>query len=396
MIRDDPPGEILSETYHDTFNFGNVDESIYSFFGSLAEKTNIDEFNMLAVVSTASVDMTFSIGPISIKSPFKRRIPTNEIRKIVFDKLTSMGGIHVVIVDDLDRLLPQEQAMWVRVIELLSKFQGRILLIVPVHILQLRLGLSSMKLNAEYIDKILPYQYPVGVNIEYIKSKFDLDGNDSSRQRILYSKYLISLAMRQVISRIADSTHTITDSTQWLNEVDNGEVSDIVKELYSHIYTHKDGGLNMIIGATDVNLSNQAVWLQDGLTSDDDSFLTSLIRYRFIPYSIKKPDNVNEGDVGRLKNSNNLLGAFNQQPFQIGARHTRPDFSNTEGWGDYWIEAIWPAIEPITSDPNLATYFKYQLIDKEVAELMITDEEQVAAILTSFILKWNYDTTVSK
>jgi len=122
VIREDIEVEVGSETYHDTFNFGNVDESISSFFQMLSSKTNIELFKRLSEVSTPGADMTFDVGPLKLKKMISSSHSANKMRQNIHRKLNKTGKVHIVIIDDIDRLLPLEQAQWLRVLELLGQF----------------------------------------------------------------------------------------------------------------------------------------------------------------------------------------------------------------------------------------------------------------------------------
>jgi len=394
IIKNDKDNNIVSETYHDCFNFGNIDESISAFFQALAIKTGTSDFYKLSKVSTPSLDMGFKIGPFSFSYALSRPIWANEIRSLIFKKLHENVGQHIVVIDDIDRLLPSEQYQWLKVIELLGKFHNKLVILLPVHIEEVANNLQeTYNLNSRYIDKIIPKKnrLPVGVDVSYIKSLMSVSGRSQLRVKRVYTKYLISLALRQSISN--QVARKIVRKSEWYNEVYRGGISEIAN-IFSEKIPRRDSQTSELIVNDLVIGHDESIWFKQSKSNYDNNSLNSLLFSKFL-YSHKDNDMTDEiGDTNfqRLRTVSFLYSLFGEQSYQYcsGANNYNvPKDIDDSLWKDYWIDILWPVAKLIKSDKNLSQLFTYQDIDREVVKLMkASSEDDERHILASFVLEW--------
>jgi hypothetical protein len=396
VIRNDKSIEVGSETYHDCFNFGNIDESISIFFRTLSIKTGITEFNELGQVTTPRLDMGVSLGFLSFKKVFSKPIWANEIRSRIFTKLHDQKKVHVFIVDDIDRLMPSEQYQWLKVIEILGKFHNNLVLILPIHIEEVTKNLyDAYNLNPNYIDKIIPTKnrLAVGVDISYIKSLMSVSGRSPKRIKRIYTKYLISLALRQSISRQA--TRPISRKGEWYNEVYRGGISEIARVFSDKI--PRRAGIAEQLSIMGMNIGkDETIWFKENRVNYETSKLNGLLKSRFLtPIDSRNNDEIGESNFHNLRTVDLLYSIFGQQSYQVYSSGTHygamPTGLDDSAWRDYWNDALWPIARSVKNDTNLSQLFTYQDIDKEISALMKANSEaDEQRILAGFVLQWKY------
>lgn len=125
--------------------FGNASESISSFLREFAYKLwtagfvdvrdDIEQFILEVTPANDSGYMvTAGAGPFSISRPIKpkQKDTTSDIIKTKFLKLAGSHKVVVLVLDDLDRLKPEEIVQLMRMVEKLRKIP-RIIIILPVY-----------------------------------------------------------------------------------------------------------------------------------------------------------------------------------------------------------------------------------------------------------------------
>lgn len=126
--------------------FGGVSESITLFLKELAHelwvkgmvdvRKYMEQFILEATPSTNGSEYTgtLSIGPISITRPIKimPKDITHDVMVERFRKLAPKNKTAILIIDDLDRLRPEEIVQVMRMVEKLRTFP-RVLVILPVY-----------------------------------------------------------------------------------------------------------------------------------------------------------------------------------------------------------------------------------------------------------------------
>ena len=358
--------KIISETYHDTFNFGNVDESIATFFSTLANKTGVSEFKRLGKVSTPGLDMNINLGIFTVKRPLEFTLAANKLRNRIYDKLKDQNGFHVIILDDLDRLMALEQVQWLRVIELLGKFHGKLVLIVPVHLGQIIKGLDKYDLSAKYIDKILPNKISVGVNIDFIRKKFgisDLSGDEVKKR---YAKYLFSLAIRSSISKI--NSKDISIRTEWKNEFNLGNISGIGAYFKEGLARRGiENSQTSVIGHT-LNY-NDTLWFKESRGNYDSNEIFNLTKNSFLQGAFTETERIDSRDVNVLRRVDMLSYIFDDNSYVIGTSQYNLDIDAVSDWHDLWLENLWPIADSVSFDSNISEYFQYDFIEEEIARL---------------------------
>ena len=245
LSNDKQVGSVVS-IYHDTFNFGNIDESISSFFKKLSEVTQINDFKKLGKVSSPGVDMGFSLGPLNVTIPFFNNYNTSLMRARIYERLTKSKHRHVVIIDDIDRLTFEEQLQWLRTLELLGKFNHKLIIIVPVKVAEIVKNLELNHISQKYLEKILPNRYNVGVDLDFIKKKFNLDkeGKGEQHRERQYYKYIVSLALRGLAQGIADNGNS--SSGGWRVMLIENRVSAIASHIWRFAIRLSNGKQNGI------------------------------------------------------------------------------------------------------------------------------------------------------
>ena len=391
IINKDKEIKVVSETYHDCFSFGNIDESISSFFKVLAIKTSIPEFNKLGQVSTPGLDMSINFGGFSIKKAFSNPILANEIRAQIFKDLSGKDGIHIVLIDDIDRLKPEEQYQWLKVIELLGKFNHKLVIILPIHIEEVTKNLSdTFKLNPQYIDKIIPLnnRLQVGVDVEYIKSLMSVSSRSTNRIKRIYTKYLISIGLRESISK--QSSNIIQNKSEWFNEIYRGGISEIAYVFSQNLPTRNSSdGNSLSILNTKLDHTN-TIWFTDQ-RNFEDSYINNLIWTTFLTTNTRGDDTITDQGYRNLRSVSLLHNIFDNQKYQIagiGNYGRSPEIIDDSAWRDYWIEVLWPIARTIRKDKHISQYLTYQDIDREIALLMKTESElEERNVLSAFILE---------
>jgi len=377
-----------SETYHDTFNFGNVNESISSFFNTLAIKTSISEFKQLAKVSTPRFDMKFSFGPISIDRPVANDISANTIRRRIFEKLTSANKKHLVIIDDIDRLLPEEQIQWLRVIELLGKFNNQLIVIIPINIDQIKQGLNELGIPGSYLQKILPEQIPVGVDIDFIKSQFNITSRTSDSIKRKYSKYMLSLVIRMAMSKM--SSNAIKSHREWENDFGVGNFSSVALRIYRAIKFNPTRDENRGIEALRVN-PTETIWTDDNKKEFSATIFAQVIANAFknLPRTGERDTEISRSDINLLRSILTLNAIFKDFKISVAGRSSSAEERESLEWHDIWTKIMWEALKDAKTDPHLSEYFQYDLISDEISILKsLRTPKEENEILKALIMEW--------
>lgn len=400
--------ELRGEYYHDSFNFGNVSDSITSFFAQLAEMTRIEEFETLGQVSTPRLDSSIEIGPITINNPFQdifTRQSTNVLRQTVHAKLQASSGSYVVIIDDLDRLKVDEQLMWLRVIELLGRFSGKIILLVPVNMTILEKMVEDALVSRQYIDKILPMQLPVGVDLEYIRKRM-LRNNLGFKRQELFAKYVMSLGLR-----IAASEHELHRETSesWRARLRAGEVSTVLRQLhrqlsfregsngfgsvqyYREFYFVKDDGASQKEAMVLDTEHDKRIIMSTGELYES-FFGGELMKHDFgrRPFHQDQPNDFSADSARTIRSYGELQRLFGSVRYRYGkmtreaSYSTLPDEVITRE-GSYWFDFVFPAIQQVESDSALSRYFSYRQIDREINMLVEKKDKDVATYLAQLV-----------
>jgi len=396
IYNNDKKVDVASEMYHECFSFGNIDESISSFFKLLAIKTGITEFDKLGQVTTSGLDVGFSLGGISVKKALSSPIYSNEVKALISRKLNASESIHIVIIDDIDRLMPAEQYQWLKVIELLGKFHHKVTIIVPVHLDEVVKNLNdAFNLNHRYIDKIIPIEnrVKVGVDLRHLRTIMGISDASNDRAKRLYSKYLISLGIRLSISEQAN--YQIRNRSEWFNEAYRGGISEIAY-VFSQTLPNTDNNGGLEVDGRHLS-RHETIWFKESRKDYSHLSLNNLFWNVFLspsPYNnlSVSPDEIRENDFRHLRSIQVLYSVFGPNHFQVGDSLGRmPNDMDDDTWEDYWLRVIWPISARIQKDSNIAKHFTYEMINKEIAKLMKTEsEEDERTVLSEMVLKWKY------
>lgn len=379
MREDEAEGRIIgSEVYHDTFSFGNIDESILNIFKTLSIKTGIIEFEKLASISSPGLDMNFNLGPVSFKKSFETNHSANKLRANIYKKLHRSNKLHVVVIDDIDRLLPNEQAQWMRVIELLGQFYGSLILIVPINLRQVSVGLKSINIPSSYLDKILPIEnrLGIGVDIEYIRKKFNVR---KIYEKKLYAKYCMSLAIRIMIKEMENNSDMQAD--HWRTYAKTGYFSKLASIFAASLNINgsmgRDNSLDRITWSWP-----EALHSSQTFKSFTDTHLGKLLN---ATYLINDHNEIKPNAI-YIKYASTLRSIFADQSLQIRHRDRSGEvFSPDMEVYDFWKDIAWKIVSGIDSDHALSNYFNYELIDKELEQLLNMDSQKVVDQLVTFV-----------
>ena len=180
--------------------FGNVTESISSFLREFAHKLwtagfvdvrdDIEQFILeVTPANDSHYTVTAGAGPLSITRPIKLKPKdvTYGVIKSKFFKLTGSHKVVVVVLDDLDRLKPEEIVQLMHMVEKLRKIP-RLIIILPVYQAIVTEAFNSqLKLPPvdapTFVRKLIDYS----VNLTNGLSDSRLYTKLSSTQRILRS-----------------------------------------------------------------------------------------------------------------------------------------------------------------------------------------------------------------
>lgn len=170
--------------------FGNASESISSFLREFAHKLwtagfvdvrdDIEQF-ILEVTPINESGYTFSagMGPFSVSRPVKLKPKdiTYGVMKSKFLKLTGSHKIVFVVLDDLDRLKPEEIVQLMRMVEKLRKIP-RIVIILPVYqaiiteAFKTELNLTPVAAPT-FVRKLVDYSVNLTNGMNDLKTLFD-------------------------------------------------------------------------------------------------------------------------------------------------------------------------------------------------------------------------------
>lgn len=407
-MRRDKEVSLHGEYYHDSFSFGDVSDSIASFFGQLAEMTGIEEFETLGRVTAPALGNSVEIGPITLNNPFNsifEQESTSELRKAVYSKLGEQSGSYVVVIDDLDRLKVDEQLMWLRVIELLGKFSGDIILLVPINLSIVEKMVEDALVSRQYIDKILPIQLPVGVDLGYIRKRM-LRNNLGFKRQELFAKYVMSLALRIAISEHASHSET---SSSWRARLRSGDVSVILRQVSQSLgFSSISGGFGeteyyrpefQVTRTKDdrkqsVALdTNNDVRISMSIGEPYERFFGGSLAYLGFGrdhYGYDTMGDFSAESKSKLQSYSDLYVYFGDVRYKNGTfgRDVRyesilPEDSAREG--SYWFDFVYPSLELVESDPAFARYFSYRLINREIDVLLAKKPKEVAPYLAQLV-----------
>ena len=407
-LRHDKKIELRGEYYHDSFNFGNVSDSITSFFAQLAEMTQIEEFELLGQVSTPRLDSSIEIGPITVNNPFQdifTRQSTSVLRQIVHEKLQTCPGSYILVIDDLDRLKVDEQLMWLRVIELLGRFSGKIILLVPVNITILEKMVEDALVSRQYIDKILPMQLSVGVDLEYIRKRM-LRNNLGFKRQELFAKYVMSLGLR-----IATSEHESHQETSesWRVRLRAGDVSMVLRQLHRQLNFRGEGNgfgpvyyyREFYFAGDDSGDKKESMVLDTehdkriAMSTGEfyeDFFGGELMKYDFSrrPFHQDQPNEFSANSARAIRNYRELQRLFGPVRYRYGKMDRDVSYSQLldetiQREGSYWFDFVYPVIQQVESDSALSRYFSYRQIDQEIDTLFDKKDKDVATYLAQLV-----------
>ncbi|MDB5183409.1 MAG: family P-loop domain [Candidatus Saccharibacteria bacterium] len=393
--------KISGQYYHDTFNFGNIDESIASFFSNISNMTGVKEFKQLGTASTPRFDIGFSLGPFSFKLPFSRNFNVNSLRSTAYSKLKDT---FTIVIDDIDRLVPSEQLAWVRSIELLAKFEGKLIVVVPINYKEVEHGLASLDISPGYLEKIIPHRnrVAVGVDLDYIAKQFGgfetLHSDQDLQSTRKYTKFLFALSI--VSSARAMISHNFSYSS-WENQYINDEIS-ATAHAFSSALSYSEPYQPQVTAAFGPNSEYFVSQNENILFNDGQQFPRHLVIKLATTYMTLHDRNLSgdfekapERILNTLNNVSQMQNIFGRVSFvqetrvnivQRGGR----GFPNDEGL-NFW-ETIAPvAVKNIFTDPQLSSYFTYDIVNDYIERLHnASDEGEEAQVLIRFI-KANLD-----
>lgn len=185
--------------------FGNVTESISSFLREFAHKLwvagfvdvrdDIEQFILeVTPANDSSYMVTAGAGPFSISRPIKLKPKdiTYDVIKSKFLKLAGSQKVVVLVLDDLDRLKPEEIVQLMRMVEKLRKIP-RIIVILPVYQAIITEAFSSqLRLTSvaapTFARKLIDYSVSLTNGIDDMKTLFDshfTDGDVKAFHKLL-------------------------------------------------------------------------------------------------------------------------------------------------------------------------------------------------------------------
>lgn len=406
-LREDKSTVVLGEYYHDSFNFGNVSESIASFFGQLAEMTGVVEFEDLGKASTPAIDSSVEIGPLTFNNPFHdlfSQEATGVLRKKAHDKLRHREGAYIVVIDDLDRLQIEEQLLWLRVIELLGRFAGKIVLLVPVNISILEQMIEQKLVSKQYIDKILPVQLHVGVDLSYIRRRM-LRNNLGFKRQELFSKYVLSLALRVAISEHQSRQGT---ASSWRVRLSSGEVSPILTQYVRNLgFGSVSGTWGEEYYRGEFEITRDIKGIAAPLTLDTNNEIRILMSnneqyqnffggrmafrsFGYGPNELGGGHDYSQESASTLRSYSELYQLFDDVRYKYGEIKREATYDNlldedVVREGSYWFDLVYPTLQQVDSDPAFSRYFSYRLIDQEIDTLLTKKEKDIPAYLAQLV-----------
>lgn len=372
------------EYYHDTFNFGNINESIHSFFNNIATLTKIDAFRHLALTAAPQSEINLTVGPLNLPNIFTFTQDVWSLRKKIHDKLDDQGKTYIIILDDIDRLLPIEQLQWLRTIELLGKFRGSLLILVPVNQLEVTKALDKSSISKKYLEKILPNTIDIGVDIDFIKREFGIDEDPTPELAGKYAKYLYCLAMRICLSKLTNDAPLT--GMAWEHDFAAGFISKIALRFRDGLYIPQGTGSTFNVGPqSEYQIGgNMMLWFNDGFHYSSNEIIRISQYYFHAPsadnYDI---DVIKERTVDKFLDIHFLQKVFERVRFKYVER-TAAITPNSYAEDpteeiDFWETIGYSLIKSLENDPAISTYFTYDIISKEIRELLvITDESKEA------------------
>lgn len=406
-IRRDSDATVLGEYYHDTFNFGSIHESIEAFFDQIAKMTGVKEFRMLGRISSPDVGVDMVIGPFKFRKSEGVMRSANQVRGVIYDKITNLEGIFTIVIDDIDRLTKEEQLQWLRTIELLGKFEQRLIVIVPVNETVLEINVEGSNISKKYIDKILPHKLPIGVDIGFIRSQFKHDtGDDQILKK--YARYIFALAIRTAILE-----HQIKkrDRGLWVGAFYSGDISEVARLIGQRVAVTESpssdshGWVSTVYRATygvhgefTVDTENGRGLVLNNTGGEgakfQNSYFATIARNMFGAGSDRMGDNTEvfwEKSIRYLMDYSYLRRNFGDVKFkELTGDDTSSNIQYSKVSGDeydVWLHIIYPIVEGVTSDRALRRYFTYDIVRDEVAELLnINNPEDELVYFTKLIL----------
>jgi hypothetical protein len=373
------------EYYHDTFNFGNINESIHSFFNNIALLTKIDEFKHLARTATPQSEISLSVGPIKFPNVFAFNQDLRSLRKKIHDKLKGQGRTYIIVLDDIDRLLPTEQLQWLRTIELLGKFRGSLLLVIPVNYLEVTRALDKSEISEKYLEKILPNVINVGVDIDFIMRELGVNGDPSPEIARKYSKYLYCLAIRMCLAKL--NSNTSVSRTSWEHDFAGGLISKTAMKFKDGLYVPQSTGITFNLGPNSEYQvgSSKQLWFNNGDLYNSHQIMKIPYYYFLAPSA-----DSNDIEVAAVRtvevvlDINTLQQIFEQVRFKYVDRPSiKPNGYSADSTAEvnFWETIGYSIVKNLESDPAISTYFTYDIISKELKGLLAIDESQEAEFL---------------
>ena len=170
--------------------FGNASESIASFLREFAHKLwtagfvdvrdDIEQFILeVTPANDSNYMVTAGAGPLSISRPIKLKAKdiTYDVIKTKFLKLAGSHKVVVLVLDDLDRLKPEEIVQLMRMVEKLRKIP-RIIIILPVYqaiiteAFKAELNLSPVAAPT-FVRKLIDYSVNLTNGLSDLKTLFE-------------------------------------------------------------------------------------------------------------------------------------------------------------------------------------------------------------------------------
>lgn|GEM_PF-2027316 len=376
------------EYYHDTFNFGNINESINAFFSNLASLTRISEFNQLGYAATPKEDLNFTLGSVKLSRLFSPDKDLGYLRKRVQDKLIKPKKTYVVVIDDIDRLSATDQLQWLRTIELLGKFRGTLLLVVPVNLKEVEETAKKNGISKRYLEKILPNTINLGVNINYIKRRFGIAGDEDISQSLArkYAKYMYCLALRICIDKLTNDS--LLTKTIWFNDFAGGSISKIALKFHDTLSSSRRSDTTLVLGLN----SNYRIGSGKTLVFNDRSqyYRHNIIQLATNCFTSQSEDTndfntVRQRTLDWVLNIHTLQNIFEMVRFKeidsvmLHGGNTIPYNADDESWINFWSDIGYSAVQPLEDDPTLAQYFTYDILSNEIDMLLAIDDESEEA-----------------
>lgn len=389
ILRKEQKITIGGEYYHDTFNFGNINESIHAFFGNLARLTGAHDFKKLAFTATPQNEVGLSLGPLKLDHFFTSVQDVGALRKSLQDTLNKQNKVYVLVIDDIDRLLFSEQLQWLRTVELLGKFSRNLLLIVPINYTQVERGLASNNISEKYLEKILPQVINVGVDVDFIRKTFGITGKSSVGVKRRYAKYMFCLSMRACINRMSnDADNSSRTLATWKYDFLSGAISQTALRFTDNLQQVTDENMKMRLGESGytVEAKSDYIFNNDHTYSPDSSMLgssqhqiISTANNAFLDTSWGSGKNfltAKESSLDRMLDIHRLQAIFERVLFKKIKRTGHANFAGIEGDGTpFWETIGFGIVKGIKSDPSVSMYFTYDMILEEAAKLLSAQNE---------------------